>query len=349
MLITPNMTLTAWDLGTDAYDHAALANNFVSIDAHDHSSGKGKQISAAGITDNSITAAKIVDGTITSVKLLDGIITQAKLANNSVGSPQIIDGSITGADILDGTIGNAELDPSINSIGTIRLWYRVTGSVPIPTGWEVCDGRAWSSVTNAMGPGGTQWNTGNMPDFRNRFPLGAALSGTGSNPTDPPDIGQVGGAMQYDLTHTHTVNAHSHTVNAHTHSVATQADHKHQFVTTVCDSNNNPVGTTQSDARQRGSAVPSNVGIREATYIPGLNKNQYYGEDVAAPMTKEVYIDGSGNVLGSQPAHNHGGVTGSAGSTTTSDATATGAATGLTSTFGVRNSFVGVLYLIRVI
>lgn len=344
---TSFMGLTAWDLGTDPYDHSQLANNFVAIDLHDHSSGKGKQIGASGISDGAITTAKIQDGAVTAAKILDGAITQAKLANNSVGSAQIIDGSITGADILDGTISNAELDPSVNPIGTIKMWFRVDPSVPVPTGWEVCDGRAWNTVTNKMGPGATQWNTGNMPNFANKFPLGAALSGTGSGATQPPDIGQTGGSMTIDLSHTHTVNAHSHTVNAHSHTIPTQAPHKHLFKTTVWDANNNPIGTATVDGHQRQTALPTGpAAVRQSFYVPDLNR---YGnvDDVIAPMAEESYTDGAGNVLGSQPAHNHSGATGTATSTTSSDTATT--ATSLGTTIDHRNAFVGVLFIIRVI
>lgn len=343
--ITANMGLTAWDLGTDPYDHSQLANNFVALDLHDHSPGKGKQIGSSGIADGSIGASELQDGSVTTAKLADQAVTQAKLANNSVGSAQIIDGSISGAEILDGSITNVELDSSINPLGTIKMWYRVTAGVSVPTGWEVCDGRAWNTVTNTLGPGGTNWTTGNMPDFRNRFPLGAALSGTGSGATQPPDIGQVGGAMTVNLQHSHTVAQHAHTVNGHTHSIPTQADHKHHFITNVYDANNNIIGQSQTDANQRRAGLSSDQ-TRQALYVPDLNRYGGTADNVVAPMSKEVYIDGSGNVLGSQPAHNHSGSTGSATSTTSANGSVTDDALGVTDH---RNAYVGVLFLIRVI
>lgn len=343
---TANMGLVAWDLGTDPYDHSQLANNFVALDLHDHSPGKGKQIGASGIADGSIGASELQDGSVTTDKLANQAVTQAKLADNSVGSAQIIDGSVSGAEILNGSITNAKLDPSINPLGTIKMWYRVSPSVPVPTNWEVCDGRAWNTVTNTLGPGGTNWTTGNMPDFRNRFPLGAALSGTGSGATQPPDIGQVGGAMTIDLSHTHSVAAHSHTVSAHSHAIATQADHKHQFVNNVYDANNNIIGTSQTDANQRGAGLYGDQSTLQLLYVPNLNKNAAQN-NVNAPMTKEVYIDGSGNVLGVQPAHNHGGATATATASTSSDGSTT--ATSLGTTIDHRNAHVGVLFLIRVI
>lgn len=85
-----------------------------------------------------------------------------------------------------------------------------------PTGWLLCDGSAVSRTTyaNLFGVVGTTFGVGdgsttfNVPDLRQRFPLGKAASGTGST------LGSTGGAIN----HTHdegtlAVASHSHTVN----------------------------------------------------------------------------------------------------------------------------------------
>lgn len=81
------MGLVLWSSGSDPYDHNELVANWNKVDAHDHSSTKGKQIPTAGLADGAVTAAKIADGTITSAKLsagalsiADGSITKAKLS-----------------------------------------------------------------------------------------------------------------------------------------------------------------------------------------------------------------------------------------------------------------------------
>lgn len=345
---TPNMGLVAWDQGEDPYDHHQLASNFRAIDLHDHSPGKGKRITSAGIDDNAIISSKIADNAVIPSKIPDSSIDQDKLADNSVGTEQIINGSILGEDLADGIITNAKLSPEVNPLGSIRMWYRVNGSVGLPDGWEVLDGRPWSSVPNKLGPSETNWTTGNMPDFRNRFPLGAALSDTGSGATQPPDIGQVGGSMTIDLTHSHTVNAHTHTGPSHTHSIPTQDAHIHRFITNVWDSNKNVVGSAWVHARQRGSAVPGSEGRRQAFYVPELNREERLGEDVEAPMTAESYVDGAGNILNPQPAHNHSGSTGLSGGFSTGPASP-GTNDALGSAVNHRNAYVGVLFLIRVI
>ena len=93
----------------------------------------------------------------------------------------------------------------------------------VPTGWLLCDGTAISrstyttlfgvvSTTYGSGDGATTFN---LPDLRQRFPLGKAASGTGST------LGATGGAIDHTHTgpsHTHTGPSHTHTGPSHTHT-----------------------------------------------------------------------------------------------------------------------------------
>ena len=96
------------------------------------------------------------------------------------------------------------------------------GGASAPTGWLLCNGTAISRTTYAdlfaivgtafgVGDGSTTFN---LPDLRQRFPLGKAASGTGST------LGGTGGAID----HTHSTPAHQHTVAGHTH---TMGNHTH--------------------------------------------------------------------------------------------------------------------------
>jgi len=112
------------------------------------------------------------------------------------------------------------------------------GGGSAPTGWLLCDGTAVSRTTYAalFAIVGTNYGVGNgsttfnLPDLRQRFPLGKAASGTGNA------LGATGGAIdhthsvpnhvhaiaahQHDMgNHTHTGGAHSHVLNDHTHKV----------------------------------------------------------------------------------------------------------------------------------
>lgn len=57
---SPKMGLSIWNLLTDPYDHAQLADNFSKIDLHDHTPGRGIQIPTEGLADGAVTAAKLV-------------------------------------------------------------------------------------------------------------------------------------------------------------------------------------------------------------------------------------------------------------------------------------------------
>ena len=91
-----------------------------------------------------------------------------------------------------------------------------------PAGWLFCHGQAVSRTTYArlFAVIGTTYGAGNgsttfnLPDLRQRFPLGKAASGTGSA------LGETGGRID----HTHNVPPHQHGLASHTHSMT----HTHQ-------------------------------------------------------------------------------------------------------------------------
>jgi hypothetical protein len=55
------MGLRIWNLLTDLYDHAQLADNWAKVDYHDHSPGKGVQIPTEGLADGAVTGPKLAD------------------------------------------------------------------------------------------------------------------------------------------------------------------------------------------------------------------------------------------------------------------------------------------------
>lgn len=100
----------------------------------------------------------------------------------------------------------------LNPTGTISMW----GAAVAPTGWQLCDGSAISRTVAGLalfGVIGTTFGVGdgattfNVPDLRQRFPMGKATSGTGST------LGGTGGLID----HVHALNtATSHARFAHT-------------------------------------------------------------------------------------------------------------------------------------
>lgn len=326
MFVTPNMGLTAWDLGADPYDHAQLAANFAAIDSHDHTAGHGIQIPTDGILNAAITAAKLAgNAVVPATHIAPDSIPQSRLADNSVGPAELQDNSVDSAAIVNGAITADKLEATVLPLGTVVMWYRADTAVLPPVGWEVMDGRAWSSITNKLGAGGVAVTTGNIPNMANKFPLGAALAGTGTGPSSPPAIGATGGQHERDLSHSHTAQSHSHVVDAHAHTIAPDGAHSHSFVAEP--------GSIPTHAFTRDVGVPRSEGTRQALYVPGHNSNSSLGSNVVTPLTTE-------------PAHDHGGVTGlsSAGTnavTETINAWASGS-------LDFRPTHVGLLFLMKV-
>lgn len=56
---TPKMGLNVWDKPLDPYDYVQLANDWNIVDFHDHSPGRGVQISTAGIANGAVGVAQL--------------------------------------------------------------------------------------------------------------------------------------------------------------------------------------------------------------------------------------------------------------------------------------------------
>lgn len=83
MSTTTNMGLQIPEVGDEDYV-TKIEESLESIDEHDHSTGKGVQISTGGIATGAVTAPKLGASAVTTVKILDGGVTTAKLADGAV-------------------------------------------------------------------------------------------------------------------------------------------------------------------------------------------------------------------------------------------------------------------------
>lgn len=72
-ITSPSMGLKIWNLLTDPYDHAQLADNWAKVEQHDHTEGKGVQIPTAGIAAGAISATKL--SPTTAFKAASGSLT----------------------------------------------------------------------------------------------------------------------------------------------------------------------------------------------------------------------------------------------------------------------------------
>lgn len=343
---TLHMGLIAWDDGDDPYDYSQLANNFAAIDNHDHTEGKGKQVPSGGLADNAVTNRSIAPSAVTGDKVLDGTIGESELGDNSVGPRHIQTSGVGPTELADGAVEFKHLSKNVSEIGDIKMWYRPNASIPLPTGWVVIDGRPWSSVPNAWG-----LTSGNMPDFRDRVPVGATTDGSLT------DIGMTGGSNTVNLQHTHTANAHTHTVSDHSHTIPnhthTVPDHLHGIGFDGSHSHTVSGGSnfyTNAHGRFDGNFTFKDTSNNN--HDTSFSHTYIAGRDVAAIAP----IDSAGS-------HNHGGATagsgafattgwsgttGAAGALSTGVQSDTGMSSSLSTAVSVRNAYVGVLFLMRV-
>lgn len=84
-----NMGLKVWDQPNDIFSYTDLVANWVALDSHDHSSGKGVQIGNAGIANLAIDSTKIADSAVTNAKLA-GSIADSKLASPLGGAYRVL-------------------------------------------------------------------------------------------------------------------------------------------------------------------------------------------------------------------------------------------------------------------
>lgn len=86
---TPNMGLQVPEVGDTDYP-SSIEESLDAIDVHDHSSGEGVQIAAAGIADGAVTTAKILDANVTAAKLAADSVTTAKVLDANITRPKLV-------------------------------------------------------------------------------------------------------------------------------------------------------------------------------------------------------------------------------------------------------------------
>jgi hypothetical protein len=133
---------------------------------------------------------------------------------------------------------SAEIKRQMTQIGQIIDWWRPADSVPIPSGFEVCDGHQVAAGQHDFP--GLSTSAINLPNLLNAFILGADPSkafATAAAPGDaaanaPGVAGSGGSNAPKDLSHQHNVPIPNHThavsVPAHSHDAGTLYGASHQ-------------------------------------------------------------------------------------------------------------------------
>jgi microcystin-dependent protein len=191
-------------------------------------------------------------------------------------------------------------------VGAGLEWY----SDIIPAGFLLQDGTAISRTTYAslfsilgttfgVGDGSTTFN---LPDKRQRFSLGKAVSGTGST------LGGTGGAIDHTHagpSHTHTVPAHSHDTRASgaTINITSSGSHNHQSSTgadfAIFVGGTGPVGSAAGNNLNGANTTNSTSHTHANSSFDGKVGNVTSGIDGDASMTSGA--SGTGNTGTANP------------------------------------------------
>ena len=176
-------------------------------------------------------------------------------------------------------------------VGSIKPWLRASASVPLPSGWLICDG---STVVDASSP----FNGLTLPDMRGRHMRGHGSLDNSNFSVDATYFAggtiPAGGNDNANFNHGHNSNSHNHNTNvagSHSHSVPA-------FATT----NQFTVG-----GRDRGGAITS-IGFRYD--VPGGHDHQYQVQipthNTANVASHSHPVDGANvNINGNLGAHDN--------------------------------------------
>lgn len=103
------MGLVVWSALGDPWSTEEIADNFVKLDLHDHTSGKGKRITTAAIEDGAVTLEKLDSGALPDLTIPDNAITNVKLADDAVTAAEIQDGSVGTNELAPGAVNSSKL------------------------------------------------------------------------------------------------------------------------------------------------------------------------------------------------------------------------------------------------
>lgn len=109
MFTTLQMGLKAWDLAADKYDHNQLVENWIAIDGHDHTPGKGTRLIGQSLVEATLTQRELGPCSVNTDELCDESVSTAKLKKCSVTTPEICNDAVTNPKMADSSVGTAEL------------------------------------------------------------------------------------------------------------------------------------------------------------------------------------------------------------------------------------------------
>jgi hypothetical protein len=225
---------------------------------------------------------------------INDVVTNLEALRNAVNG-------ISSDQINNGAVGLTELTANIvNSlvpVGTIIDWFPPASASPpwdafVPSGYVVCDGRAWSTVTNDLG-----FSTGNVPNLIGLTTYGAtaatarnqaAVFQTGTGVYTNAGVGGAVGTGSHNTSHQHAVGQHQHGMQ-HWHGVA---NHTHgltgkQFTTgqgntsagLAFQGQTNEAASYTGQALVTGNYYDRNLTDSNADYLTGTPTGDLYRDN----------------------------------------------------------------------
>jgi len=184
--------------------------------------------------------------------LIHDVTAPARITDRTIGwNPLGVAAGSMPSSILaqDGNLALANMGPDVLrqwvQVGQVIEWWRPNDTVPLPSGFAVCDGSQIPAGQHDFP--GMSAQAINVPDLRNRMILGADPSkayATGANQgdaaTDGPGIGGSGGSNRAkNFAHGHGVPGvdHTHTTVDHLHGVGSLYTGNHAHSMTASNSN----------------------------------------------------------------------------------------------------------------
>jgi microcystin-dependent protein len=197
--------------------------------------------------------------------------------------------------------GDRWIDEVLTDLAAVGAGSLPSGSIiayggsSAPTGYLICDGSAVSRTTYAdlFAVLGTTYGAGNgsttfnLPNLRQRFPLGKAASGTGNT------LGATGGSIDHvhsGPSHTHAGPSHTHTTPNHQHRLPIyigSSDVLHWSATPGTYGNS---GTGEQDLVKNISGTTESVAGNRASYSSSDN-----GGSTGSSGTDNTGSGGTGN------------------------------------------------------
>ena len=181
-------------------------------------------------------------------------------------------------------------------LGTVIDWWRPNDSVPVPNGWEICDGHSVAEVNHDF----EVPSAINVPDLRNAFVLGANIANADASSGTPadavgsaPGIRGTGGNNVRNIQHAHDMGNHTHAI-AHTHTSYTPA-HYHGTGSLYIGASGSHGHTVNDPGHNHGGATGS-TSVPHTHEDPGSSQSGYVYQAEGGSGGREVGYGSSNQI-----------------------------------------------------